>query len=118
MIGRIGYVTSPLVRRENAESLGWVFWYLAQEGKLQAVVSDSNIDALVDRLKDGIEAEDSQVALALGQLGPRASRAVPALEVLHARACEDLPIFRTGRWPIDDFELALEAITGHAPACH
>jgi len=108
---------SPVGRRVRAEHLLYVLSYLSGENKLQSSISDLTRDRLVELLNDDIDTEDPQVALALAGIGSRASRAVPFLKAAFKRACAELPIVRTGQWPVDDFEFALKVLTGEAPRC-
>ncbi|HIC82365.1 MAG TPA: hypothetical protein EYH07_17975 [Kiloniellaceae bacterium] len=79
MIARVRSVDSPEIRVAYAQSLGMVIRYLSAEGKLETI-DDSHIDDLAELLEDESDALRGVVAGALGHLGPRAARAVPALE--------------------------------------
>ncbi len=70
---------SPEIRAAYADSLLSIVWYLVAEGRLDSV-NDSHIEDLAALLEDESDAVRERVAAVLGHLGPRAARAVPALE--------------------------------------
>ncbi len=79
MIAKVRSVSSSEIRIAYAESLRMVIRYLAGEGRLESI-DDSHIDEMAELLEDESDALRGVVAGALGHLGPRAARAVPALE--------------------------------------
>lgn len=118
MIARIRSEPSAQERAKNAVSLAELVRQASEKGELHTI-SDTTIDDLAGLLKDDDEAGNFWVAGALGLIGSRAGRAVPALEAAHGEACAEarsrFMIF--GPQYFDAIEVALERIAGSAPDC-
>ena len=103
-----------------AKDLATVMLYLSGENKLQTAIDDSVIDRLAELLSDDSDAVRYWVAASLGTIGPRAVRAVPALEEALRRVEDYRRSYLVG--PSSDSKqfvlMALEAITGEKRLSH
>jgi hypothetical protein len=70
--------TIASVRIDDARSLS--LFIRSQERVALEKLDDKTIDLLASLLEDRLEGERSWIAMSLGDIGPRAKRAVPALE--------------------------------------
>lgn len=77
--------TSPRARYDAAQALAIRVRQMAEAGELERV-DLATIDKIASLLSDSEDSVREWAALALGQFGPRAERAVPALELALARA--------------------------------
>ena len=120
LIFQIPSVSSPELRETMAKDLATVMLYLSGENKLQTAIDDSVIDRLAELLSDDSDAVRYWVAASLGTIGPRAVRAVPALEEALRRVEDYRRSYLVG--PSSDSKqfvlMALEAITGEKRLSH
>lgn len=87
VVAAIEQETSQKRRIEDAESL--FTWAV---GPVPRQVADADIDAMAGLMRDPNDSIRLAIAGALGQLGPRAKRAMPALvQALRERPCENAP---------------------------
>ena len=120
LIFQIPSVSSPELRETMAKDLATVMLYLSGENKLQTAIDVSMIDRLAELLSDDSDAVRYWVAASLGTIGPRAVRAVPALEEALRRVEDYRRSYLVG--PSSDSKqfvlMALEAITGEKRLSH
>ncbi|GAB2801458.1 hypothetical protein GCM10027021_26250 [Dyella kyungheensis] len=87
VVAAIEQETSQKRRIDEAESL-----YMWVAGPAPRQVADADIDAMAGLMRDPNDSIRLAIAGALGQLGPRAKRAMPALvQALRERPCENAP---------------------------
>ncbi len=108
---------SDAVRWGKAMDLAMLLKHLADADQLQTI-SDATVDALADLVIDPTTRLGASAAL--GQIGARAVRAVPALQAAFDSACNDLRARNFVVLGLDDTMVVgsvLERITGRAPVC-